>query len=336
MDPTSPTRWSPVVGEVAHLSLRLSILCDHCDRPIPVNAPVKRVQCDACLESTPLRGFGSVLSRAQNPRGSRFEVRNSGSRYEVQTSTRPRPSCPQCGEHVDFGPLLTQRGPLHHVPCGSCGTACPTYPVPDWVRGQFNRAIQVFGGEEPSSEPDGTALEVEQTAEPVAMTCPSCDGGLTIDATTRRTTTCPYCSSSIYIPDGLWKILHPVKKKQFWTISYTKKSNKKKKSSKKKTASSSRPNDPSAKDRPDEEPKTHPANAIRDRCLDVLVKVLDIALFLGLVFIAGAGVAAGIPAYGAPGALGLMLCGASYLCVGIAFMNVLRRLVGRLRRSKSR
>jgi hypothetical protein len=48
------------------------------------------------------------------------------------------------------------------------------------------------------------------------MSCPSCAAGLQITAADQRTTTCAYCKASVYIPDDLWRQLHPAKQARGW------------------------------------------------------------------------------------------------------------------------
>jgi hypothetical protein len=65
-------------------------------------------------------------------------------------------------------------------------------------------------------------LSVDQAeTKPVAMACPKCGGGLTIGPDTERTIACHFCSASVFIPDALWKELHPVKTMLRWTLTFT-------------------------------------------------------------------------------------------------------------------
>jgi hypothetical protein len=43
---------------------------------------------------------------------------------------------------------------------------------------------------------------------------------LTITADAERTTTCRYCEASVFIPDELWRRLHPAKTMRTWTLTY--------------------------------------------------------------------------------------------------------------------
>jgi hypothetical protein len=53
------------------------------------------------------------------------------------------------------------------------------------------------------------------------MACPSCGGALKSAADTQRTTSCEFCGSSVYLPDDLWRRLHPAKKAQPWISVHT-------------------------------------------------------------------------------------------------------------------
>src|SRR5258708_39741314 len=52
------------------------------------------------------------------------------------------------------------------------------------------------------------------------MTCPQCGGALHIPADTNRTTTCQFCSVDFYLPDDLWRRLHPVKVVEPWCVRF--------------------------------------------------------------------------------------------------------------------
>jgi hypothetical protein len=104
--------------------------------------------------------------------------------------------------------------------------------------------LQIFGGDPPEAASEGRAkLEIpEETPEPIAMACPSCGAGLKIGVEAERSTKCEYCNANVFIPDALWKILHPVKTQEFWTISFlAKKKRKKKKPQKEEPAAPSSP-----------------------------------------------------------------------------------------------
>ncbi len=68
-------------------------------------------------------------------------------------------------------------------------------------------------GEDPSELP--SAVRGEPTApaastRPVRFPCPSCDASLSVDGSS-RTVECSYCHTSAYLPDDLWRRLHPVR-----------------------------------------------------------------------------------------------------------------------------
>lgn len=215
--------WKPA-EHVHYVTLKVSVRCEHCSQPIPVNGPHRKVKCPTCLETMGLKGFSGALSDA------RQGMREMGSRYDVIISKTDLPECRKCSARVQVGERLNQHGPTTTLECQKCSAPLATYPVPNWLKPQFHGALQIFGGDLQlaGNEGDLPIDTGEDEVEPVAMNCPSCGAGLKIDAQAERTTTCEYCDASVFIPDALWKVLHPTPTQDFWTITYAKKPKKKK------------------------------------------------------------------------------------------------------------
>src|SRR5262249_37196322 len=55
---------------------------------------------------------------------------------------------------------------------------------------------------------------------PVIMRCPECGGSLRVTSDSARTIACDHCNNNVYLPDDLWRSLHPVKRAAFWTIAW--------------------------------------------------------------------------------------------------------------------
>jgi hypothetical protein len=145
------------------------------------------------------------------------------SEYKYTWFDDASPECARCGKGVAVASYLTREGATTTIPCASCGAASPTYPAPAWLKAQLPTALQVLGGDgDVAHVQTGTDLVVNEAAtKPIAMPCPSCGGGLTIGVDTDRTVNCQFCSTSVFIPDELWKRLHPVKTMLRWTVTYT-------------------------------------------------------------------------------------------------------------------
>jgi hypothetical protein len=52
------------------------------------------------------------------------------------------------------------------------------------------------------------------------MTCPQCGAALHLTAESQRTTTCQFCHVDVFLPDELWRCLHPVKVVQPWWVRF--------------------------------------------------------------------------------------------------------------------
>jgi hypothetical protein len=198
------------------MTLRMNVQCAHCAQPIPVNGPARQVQCGACLHDTRLPDLAEVLHTAS--RG--YET--LGSRYGYDLFSSRDSQCVGCGTSVEIDTYLSANAP-GLVPCPKCAVGVPIAPAPDWLREALPNVAWVFGGSVRSLPPAAAAaLDVGQhEVEPIAMACPQCGGGLTITQDDERTVACRFCSVNVFLPDELWRRLHPVPTMRTWTVTWS-------------------------------------------------------------------------------------------------------------------
>jgi hypothetical protein len=208
--------WRDAGPSVRSVTLTLSTSCDHCAQPIPISGPVQAARCPHCSKDTPVGHLYQILCFAAA--GTRVR-----SEYKYTWFPEPVPECARCGKGVPVESVLTKESAATTIPCPSCSAGLPTFPAPAWLKAQLPAALQVIGGDaDVAREQGGVELAVDQAAtKPIAMPCPSCGGGLTIQKDTERTIACQFCATSVFIPDELWKRLHPVKTMLRWTLTYS-------------------------------------------------------------------------------------------------------------------
>ncbi|MBW2263599.1 MAG: hypothetical protein JRG91_16680 [Deltaproteobacteria bacterium] len=117
-------------------------------------------------------------------------------------------------------------GSLDDVICPACGHGNTTYPAPEWLGDALPSARQVYCGERPAAAGDAAVLDVDDGAKPVILSCPQCKGSLKVSSRSDRLVPCEYCGSDVYLPDDLWKRLHPVKTSSTWYVRFDGKSQK--------------------------------------------------------------------------------------------------------------
>jgi hypothetical protein len=202
-------------GDVRCVSLQLGIKCDHCGSMVPINGPARSVHCDDCLRDTPLLGLGEQLSMAS------IDISELDSNYTSKVFEDPGAQCSKCEAMIPIGDYIKAPQSPPTIPCSNCGAGAMSYPAPDWLKELLPNALQVFGGEPVAADGRGGAsLVVENEPEPVVMACPNCGGGLTITQEAERTTACHYCNASVFLPDQLWRRLHPVRVMRRWALRY--------------------------------------------------------------------------------------------------------------------
>jgi hypothetical protein len=199
-----------------HVRVQVLTQCIRCKAGLPLNGPIKNVECTNCLSSLELSSdFWDLLRDADK----QYRKGQGGYQRNFTTDFRWRVQKPQCGKceaelPVSEIPVGTE-GAIH---CVACGAPSSTFPAPAWLRQVVPNALQVFGAERDREDGQGVVLQPEDKPAPVAMACPQCNGGLTITAEMERTIKCQYCQTDVFLPDALWKRLHPVKIATPWFV----------------------------------------------------------------------------------------------------------------------
>jgi hypothetical protein len=193
-----------------YASFTLRAQCAHCGGPLPLLGPLREVPCDACGKTTPITAseWGRILAA-----GARGVASISVGRHEITNGMAPsaKPVCASCSAPAPLDALAI--GSDTSAKC-ACGEVLVTYPAPAWLREEVPALVQLYGADREGSSAATTRTHVE----PVAMACPKCGGSLDIGGDAQRTTKCTFCSASIYLPDDLWRSLHPVKTVRAWTL----------------------------------------------------------------------------------------------------------------------
>lgn len=182
--------------------------CPRCGEHLPVNGPAPHVDCAACGHRTDvppslLRDLMRDFERgwpSPQPGGT---VIQGDLTWRWTAVPVDGPTC-ACGGYYDEPHTMRDT-----VRCATCGGTAPVIPPPDALRRQVGSLKAIIGGGEDQSRPQGPP-------EPVALQCPSCSGGLSIDASRERITRCEFCGSQVHLPDAVWRLLHPPREVREW------------------------------------------------------------------------------------------------------------------------
>jgi hypothetical protein len=196
--------------------------CEECGGAVFLNGPTRSAECRSCLTRLKLDAdnWKSLLESGDEDYEALGDkhymtgnILGAGRKY-VYYIKPEQPRCPSCKETLD----LTQLDPLHDeiVACPGCGHRAPSFATPDWLRAELPRARQVFcakrEGESDDATPDPVALK------PIVMSCLHCGGKLEITTETERIVACEFCDTDHYLPDDLWRRMHPIKKRTPWYV----------------------------------------------------------------------------------------------------------------------
>ena len=198
------------------ITFTLKTECDKCGDMLPVNGPVKHVTCGSCqtgYDLTPGVWAGQIVSASEG-------MRTLNNPYTCNDTSDPDPQCRMCEKHFPFDAALI--GQDVTINCPHCGHSVATYPPPDWLKKELPAVSQVIGGdrEEADGKPGVDLEQKEETSRPVVLSCPNCGGGLKVTSDSQRLIPCEHCNSDVYLPDGVWRRLHPVDMVAPWTLVY--------------------------------------------------------------------------------------------------------------------
>ncbi len=196
--------------------------CPFCGQPVPLNAPLERSHCAACLRDFPVPGeiFRRLLVRFDDlyPNGEPSALAAIAGLQVHVTSAASAPSCEKCGTAFDLAGVA--RDALHTFHCTACGDAAVGFPPPPWLQALVPTATYV-AVTDASALPGATAAAPARDAShPVVLPCPQCGAPLHITSDSARTLPCEYCKTDVYLPDDLWRRLHPMKTMAPWFVRF--------------------------------------------------------------------------------------------------------------------
>ena len=206
-------------SRLAWFSLAIRTTCRQCRAPIPLNGPSASVSCPTCETEMPLDPsfWFHVLD---SPRAGVGEKRRSGSWMLLDGTLHGHwkvsdPRCPGCGAEIRARQV--KPGRKRSWRCSACGRTLQTRPADRWFADNCPALVQVLQ----AASADGRrapAGSEDQRAGAQTCECPACQGAFEVTATSPRTVACQHCGENIYLPEPLWRALHPVEPRRSWSF----------------------------------------------------------------------------------------------------------------------
>lgn len=200
------------------VTIGLRAPCPKCGNPVPINALIPSAICPECQHEVNLyRAFWKDIldwttRKATGAPGAYTTILDSGATLTVDLAPL---RCSSCEADLSLTEELLTQGPAW-IPC-ACGALTAIRPV----RRDFEPRISVLFthiiGEDAKQIAAGVPGPAPEAVEPVLFPCPRCGASLEVDGSS-RTVKCGYCSASAYLPDDLWRRLHPVKTIERWHL----------------------------------------------------------------------------------------------------------------------
>jgi predicted RNA-binding Zn-ribbon protein involved in translation (DUF1610 family) len=208
---------------------KIRTTCGSCGQSIPINGPYLHLSCSSCFKEISisddvLSGFLNCfdedhesLARLQGSGGTLM----CGSGVFNYSYWKIEPGCSKCKTLLPL-PAEHEAALIH---CAECGEKYSYHPVPEWLKLAVPSAVFCVTPGLPPGDDGAEVLEVDEASlKPIVMSCPQCGGALSVSSESQRVMGCSYCSSEVYIPDGIWQRLHPVRKALEWFVGFEGKS----------------------------------------------------------------------------------------------------------------
>lgn len=187
-----------------------------------LDGPIQSIQCRACqshlqIEAKDWNRIFEFRKDDQVRQKVRSIVLGFASVFTFHVRMGPQsPQCTACDKPLDISTI--EVGTKTEIEC-ACGTTMPTCPAPIWLRQADPWAVQLFNV--PSEDTTHEAPVTAQENRPVSFGCPDCGANLKVTMDSPRILECSYCKTDLFLPDPLWRSLHPVKKRAAWYVAFT-------------------------------------------------------------------------------------------------------------------
>jgi hypothetical protein len=186
-----------------------------------VNGPYRKVSCSACFSdiSIPadilsgfLNDFEEEYEGLSNGQGQGGTLISGSGTYKYGCWRLP-PRCTSCKKPLPLEDSPA-RGLIH---CPGCNAEYHRFEVPGWLKKEVPSAVFCITRSPPPGESGGIELKPdEDSVKPIVMSCPKCAGALSVSTGSERVMECSFCNTEVYIPDAVWKRLHPVTETEEW------------------------------------------------------------------------------------------------------------------------
>ncbi len=204
--------------------------CPHCGNPVPVNGPQCKPICPSCLKKVEINTqtwkqiLEEYLEDYDNLKpGDGNSSTIMGDLTLKCTSVKlppPDPACPKCETNWNLIEIIDGMDSV--ITCKKCGHTAPTFPPPDWLHKNVDAVRQIFFADRDTGDATENTVNLNaESVKPIALACPQCNGGLLITAQTDRIMKCKYCNVDVFLPDALWKKLHPSKEAKYWLVRFS-------------------------------------------------------------------------------------------------------------------
>jgi predicted RNA-binding Zn-ribbon protein involved in translation (DUF1610 family) len=209
--------------EKRYACFELITKCNSCGNPVPITGPFQKTVCPSCFNDVQVHSesfadffnsFDEEYSSLDHGQGSGGTVIGGRGSFEY-AYWRLEPRCSDCKNKFPEHDSKTE-GKFN---CPKCGKEYYVFPASKEIQELSPSVTQFITFEKVNGKDDKSTVNPDESKQSlVVMSCPKCGGAVTVTEMSERIMKCEYCTTEVYVPDAVWKRLHPVKQKVEWFV----------------------------------------------------------------------------------------------------------------------
>lgn len=190
------------------LSIIIKVRCHRCGRFVFVNGPKRTIMCSACLYENKIKPGDIVENLVMASKDMTFSYKHWW---------KKQMPCNECASPVKIPVSQLISGESAEVHCEKCNAIMKGGPPPKWLHKKMPGILGVFNTDDITIKRQ--KAKIRQKYKTVAgLDCPGCGENILTDGRMERTVTCTRCKNEVFIPDRLWRKLHPVTRARRWAV----------------------------------------------------------------------------------------------------------------------
>lgn len=207
-------------------TFRIKLSCPDCNNAIPVNRIKDSVECPNCSTKVNLHAEWwrvnilsnqnfKVAKRCLEGEARSLDVSGSDIEYDLAYGQQ-FPRCRKCNDELSEDEYWTldeikqAADSAEYIQCKRCNEQISIRKADDLIYSIVDHPVIALIGEDSDKK-----IEKNYTGKAMMFACMSCGAGLKADGN-NRVVECQYCNTDNFLPEELWRRMHPIPKPEIF------------------------------------------------------------------------------------------------------------------------